>query len=95
MYVDNQEVKPVDPCFATPGMLGYEDSSMNNLKVSDDHYHEMTSEIKDSEGNIHEIQIRWSRLPALFFIRNNSDEPDVEKAFIKGKYYLNQSQRDL
>ena len=21
MYVDNQEVKPVDPCFATPGML--------------------------------------------------------------------------
>ena len=32
MYVDNQEVKPVDPCFATPGMLGYEDPSMNNLK---------------------------------------------------------------
>ena len=85
MYVDNQEVKPVDPCFATPGMLGYEEPSMNNLKVSDDHYHEMTSEIKDGEGNIHEIQIRWSRLPALFFIRNNSDEPDVEKAYIKGK----------
>ena len=85
MYVDNQEVKPVDPCFATPGMFGYEEPSMNNLKVSDDHYHEMTSEIKDDEGNLHEIQIRWSRLPALFFYRNDSDEPDIEKAFIEGK----------
>ena len=85
MYVDNQEVKPVDPCFATPGMLGYEDASMNNLTVADDQYHEMMSEIKDDEGNTHEVQIRWSRLPALFFVRNNSDEPDVEKAFIKGK----------
>tara|TARA_A100001015_G_scaffold120891_1_gene134037 strand:- start:1106 stop:2983 length:1878 start_codon:yes stop_codon:yes gene_type:complete len=85
MYVDNQEVKAVDPCFATPGAYGYEDSSMNNLKVADDQYHEMTSEIKDDENNLHEIQIRWSRLPALFFVRNDSDEPDVEKALIQGK----------
>ena len=45
----------------------------------------MTSEIKDDEGNTHEIQIRWSRLTALFFVRNDSDEPDVEKALIQGK----------
>ncbi len=84
MYVDNQEVKPVDPCFATPGMKGYEDE-INNLKVQDEDYHEMTREIKDEEGNIHEIQIRWCKLHPLFAVRNDSDEKDVEQAVIKGK----------
>ena len=84
MYVDNQEVKPVDPCFATPGMKGYEDE-MNNLTVQDEDYHEMTREIKDEEGNIHEIQIRWCKLHPLFAVRNDSDEKDVEQAVIKGK----------
>ena len=84
MYVDNQEVKPVDPCFATPGMKGYEDE-INNLKVQDEDYHEMTRDIKDEEGNIHEIQIRWCKLHPLFAVRNDSDEKDVEQAVIKGK----------
>ena len=84
MYVDDQEVKPVDPCFASPGMKGYEDE-MNNLTVQDEDYHEMTREIKDDEGNTHEIQIRWSKLHPLFAVRNDSDETDIEQAVIKGK----------
>ena len=92
MYVDNQEVKPVDPCFATPGMKGYEDE-MNNLTVQDEDYHEMTREIKDEEGNIHEIQIRWCKLHPLFAVRNDSDEKDVEQAVIKGKIKESQTQK--
>tara|TARA_B100001027_G_scaffold211904_1_gene180653 strand:+ start:1838 stop:3715 length:1878 start_codon:yes stop_codon:yes gene_type:complete len=84
MYVDNQEVKPVDPCFASPGMKGYEDE-MNNLKVEDDDYHEMTREIEDEEGNTYEVQIRWTKIHPLFAVRNDSDEKDVEQAVIKGK----------
>ena len=84
MYIDNQEVMPVDPCFATPGMKGYEDE-MNNLTVQDEDYHEMTREIKDEEGNIHEIQIRWCKLHPLFAVRNDSDEKDIVQAAIKGK----------
>ena len=84
MYIDNQEVKPVDPCFSTPGLFGYEDD-MNDIKIGPDDYHEMTREIKDNEGKNHEIQFRWSKIHPLFAIRNDSDEPDTEKAIIKGK----------
>ena len=87
MYVDGQEVKPVDICFATPGMYGFEDK-MNNQKVhieDKEYYDEKTAEVKDDEGNIHEIQIRWSRQPSLFYVKNDSDINDVEEAVIKGK----------
>ena len=87
MYVNDQEVKPVDICFATPGMYGFEDS-MNNQKVNiedKDFYDEKTAEIKDQDGNLHEIQIRWSRQPSLFYVKNDSDIKDVEEAVLKGK----------
>ena len=87
MFVDQTEVKPVDILFATPGMLGYEDE-MNDQKVpieDKDWYDEKTVDIKDSEGQKYQLQIRWSRLPNLFFVRNESDIKDTEKAVIKGK----------
>ena len=87
MYVDDKKVEPVDILFATPGMRGFKDP-MNDLsvKIEDkEWYDEKTQEITDHEGNKQEIHIRWSRLPTLFFIRNESDEKDTEKAIIKGK----------
>ncbi len=95
MFVDNTEVKPVDICFATPGMYGYEDD-MNNIKVNSedkDYYDEKNATIKDDEGNEHEIQIRWSRLPALFFVRNDSKIKDTEEACIKNKIRRNSDRK--
>ena len=87
MFVDGTEVKPVDICFATEGMKGFEDD-LNNLTVpidDKDFYDEKTASIKDKDGNEHEIQIRWSRLPPLFYTRNDSDIKDIKEAYIKGK----------
>ena len=87
MYVDGTEVKPVDILFATPGMLGYEDE-MNDQKVKiddKDHYDEKVVTIKDNQGEKHELLIRWSRLPNLFFTRNDSDIKKTEDAFLKAK----------
>ena len=72
MYVDDKKVEPVDILFATPGMRGFKDP-MNDqsVKIEDkEWYDEKTQEITDHEGNKQEIHIRWSRLPTLFFIRN-------------------------
>ena len=91
IYVNEKKVKPVDLCFATPGMLGYEDS-MNDIKVPIDnpeYYGEKicgVNVVDDSGKKVeHEMKVRWSRLPAMFAVRNNSDLKSVEEAVIKGK----------
>ena len=85
MFVNDKKVKPIDFCFATPGMLGYEDPDLNNITIDKDYYGEKDIIIKTEDGKEHTIQARWSRIPALFSVRNNSDIPisvDTTKASI-------------
>jgi len=85
MFVNDKKVKPIDICFATPGMLGYEDPDLNNTTIDKDWSGEKDILIKDQDGKEHTVQARWSRLPALFAVRNNSDIADVKEALVKGK----------
>mgnify|MGYP001233181040 CR=1 FL=1 len=59
--------------------------TFHNAIEDKDFYDEKTAEIKDQDGNLHEIQIRWSRQPSLFYVKNDSDIKDVEEAVLKGK----------
>lgn len=86
MYINNKKVSAVDICFATPGLKGFKDP-MNNISVpiNDDNYYfekEVTI-VSDVDESEHDITIRFSRLPALFAIKNDSDIEDTKEAWIK------------
>ena len=85
MFVNDKKVKPIDICFATPGMMGYEDPDLNNLTIDKDFTGEKDMLLKTEDGEEHAVEVRWSRLPALFAVRNDSDIPDVKEALVKGK----------
>ena len=85
MFVNDNKIKPIDICFTTGGMMGYEDPDLNNLTIDKDFYGEKDILIKDEDGKEHVIQARWSRIPALFAVRDDSDIPDVKEAYVKGK----------